>query len=1255
MRKFKALLMLVIIICGFAGLVAILGAEDISTAPEIGQEAEMEVSDGVQDNTIEPPEYDPYAIRDQADVNAVKEEIAYSWDNPSSGENLEEYPIVTDNMGSENWNLGSRAHSNTSTLITLQDFTDKAKYMDEVIISGMLYEDNNSDGQHNAGDTAIPRAQMHGLWDDGTSFRQYFTYYTQEDEDEGEGEAGKWEFNFTVTEPSLGPKELEVLYYGEWTQNGSWFYEVNDTDYTGADMDLDGEIDTWGLKAKSKLLDQDYLKDDDEDTKVDEEFFDFVATPSISHPWPSETYDAGGPADSDADGDYDEDVSAFIARFPTSKMFMISLWHDASMTAHLSQPSVVAGESFTIAGQVRDASVPSNEIGKKTLQIRFNGQLVGQTLAVEGYKVGEDPFSEYSFTYTVPKNIPAGTHEVVVRMEPAFNVSNNNYYEPVNITKYIKVLRPTEIIFDELDEDAWVYHTKQVFVNGSIVDKYFYRNYGIKEGIRLNVGSENFAKKYQFYLHWTKGSTYIKKGPFSVNNTNASFSIPLVVPGDQELGSVNVTMELKCANTYYLPSVNYTEYVTRATTSLDLWLDQNNNGRKNEPDTYITRVEYIDENGNKHYWNTAHIKGQLIDNELSTEKHPKGVAGQEVMVWWGYGESWQKQYTATTDGEGKFIVDVEIEYGHVLGPVTVAALFSKSPYSCYYDPSNYFDADGDPFSVVSMTHLTIGTTQFVKGEDVVVTGQLRDDRDIGMLNRTISIYWMSEKEKNDFERDRNKLGEPIGTVATGREGLFRFTEWEVPKEQPVGPVYIVAAFDGSAKWPNGATGTKYSPTDAYSNSMSKVVHSDVSAHTIIELDDSNSVKMTRSQKYSVKGRIWEAFKGEIRRNPVRNVPIEAYLIDSKNQEFFLGREYSFNEDPSTDGSFQITSTVPREAEIGYAQVRLQFNGTDYYLKCQNITNVEVWTDCEIRPLELPPMNNEGKIEIYFHKVSLSKPLRFHFKVLESDALENDVAVEYGTVWMNITAVDIVRQNNTKGVTNEHGRYIFNFTKPFRDTKYGKLFLTGENQEIVINITYEGGQFRNPAVRTYSAVLMPPEPPEPENPVKQLLPYLIFTLILIILVAIASFFFTRWYQRRARLRGMKRIIRRAADQLVAGNEYTAVIFKSYQKLGAHLRKYGYLRRDSETFREFEEAVRAALPIDRISMNEFLKLLEEARYSHHKIGEIQRNEAIKNLRNIEGSLERIILDETAAMKAMVVLEEADYSDTEIILVDGPRKAK
>jgi hypothetical protein len=164
-------------------------------------------------------------------------------------------------------------------------------------------------------------------------------------------------------------------------------------------------------------------------------------------------------------------------------------------------------------------------------------------------------------------------------------------------------------------------------------------------------------------------------------------------------------------------------------------------------------------------------------------------------------------------------------------------------------------------------------------------------------------------------------------------------------------------------------------------------------------------------------------------------------------------------------------------------------------------------------------------------------------------------------------------------------------------------------------------------------------------------WLLWTVVFVVIIFLIVFFFAmRWYTKQQRIKGMRRIIKRAADQLIAGNEYTAVIFKSYQKLGIHLRKYGYLRRESETFREFENAVRSALPIDRISMDKFLQLLEEARYSTHQIGENQRNDAIRNLRSIERSLDRIIIDEGAALRALERLETEGVKETEILVAKG-----
>jgi hypothetical protein len=760
---------------------------------------------------------------------------------------------------------------------------------------------------------------------------------------------------------------------------------------------------------------------------------------------------------------------------------------------------------------------------------------------------------------------------------------------------------------------------------------------------------------------------------FFINNTNATFNIPLTIQPEWVLGPSEVTVTLTCDNTYYLGSSNKTTVVVRDHTKLDMWLDQNNNGERNNPSTYITCVKYVDESGNVHDWNIAHIKGRLTDVEISSERSQKGVANQKVSVWWAYNQPWQKYYETTTNEYGEFAVDVPIEYGHPLGPVEVTAVFSENPASCYYDPSNYYDRSGDPFSVVAMTHFVIEqSTPAVKGENVLVKGKLLDDRDAAVKNRTVKLYWLgTAKEKTNYDKNRNQLGTMMGMVVTDDNGYFRFTDYVIPRIQNVGTAYVVATYGGSQLWPNGLAGQKYGPSDAYSKSWSKAIEYGVTAYTFVEVDNWNMMKMTRYNLFSIKGRVWEFYQKEVQQQlAVKNEEVVAYIQDAKGNEYFFGKQRTLNENLDTDGSFQLTGTVPREVLRGAGHVRVQFNGTAKYLPSDNLSKCEIWADTEIKLSEFPyDTNSDGRVDINQGDIDLTHPLRITVKLYEANTPSEvePIPIDYeqgGVVWLNLSAVTIVRENMTMRKTDPNGRAWFNFTKPLRDTNYGTLFInkdeTRRSQDITVNITYTGGRYLNPATLTRDATVNPPPPP-PVVPWTEktvmgvsLLQLLLFMIIMIILFAIALFFAVRWLKKRARIRGMKRIIKRAADQLVAGNEYTAVIFKSYQKLGAHLRKYGYLRRDSETFREFEDAVRSALPIDRVSMNEFLKLLEEARYSHHKIGEAQRNQAIMNLRNIEASLERIILDESAAMKALEAMEEAEVVDTDIVVahdMSGP----
>jgi len=103
--------------------------------------------------------------------------------------------------------------------------------------------------------------------------------------------------------------------------------------------------------------------------------------------------------------------------------------------------------------------------------------------------------------------------------------------------------------------------------------------------------------------------------------------------------------------------------------------------------------------------------------------------------------------------------------------------------------------------------------------------------------------------------------------------------------------------------------------------------------------------------------------------------------------------------------------------------------------------------------------------------------------------------------------------------------------------------------------------------------------------------------------------------------MQRIIKRALYGLAHGDEYQKVIFEAYMKMCAHLEKYGYTRGEAVTPREFELALKRALPIDTRSIKVLTRLFEEARYSDHRMGARSRSAAILSLRYVEKELGRL----------------------------------
>ena len=91
-------------------------------------------------------------------------------------------------------------------------------------------------------------------------------------------------------------------------------------------------------------------------------------------------------------------------------------------------------------------------------------------------------------------------------------------------------------------------------------------------------------------------------------------------------------------------------------------------------------------------------------------------------------------------------------------------------------------------------------------------------------------------------------------------------------------------------------------------------------------------------------------------------------------------------------------------------------------------------------------------------------------------------------------------------------------------------------------------------------------------------------------------------RKNRLKAIKEAMDRAIYQLEVRDDYHRIVFETYRHLIKLLKRYGYLKKDWQTVREFQQALRDALTgVSEKNLRTIFDIFEEARYSPHEIGE------------------------------------------------------
>ena len=921
--------------------------------------------------------------------------------------------------------------------------------------------------------------------------------------------------------------------------------------------------------------------------------------------------------------------------------FEAQIWHEVRVDFQITSPdidNIEVDDTLEIMGTLEDRDLGSG-LDQKILHMKFDNNPVYPTT------VTTSSTGTFSYQYRIPETIRAGKHKFTVEFQSTYidaetHIRPNFFFNDNSTTIEFKVHRKTHFEV----EDKTVYRTDTINITGSIVD-----NMG--EGPDTTIANETF--QYEVVVNWgTPSDLYYEPGLVCIPFPSGNFSRQFTIKKTQPLTRVKVTFQFRVKNAehgatmFYKTSSEEAHYTVKARTIIELQIMDKNG--KEELDT-VARTGST---------SSFKIKGVLWDKDLkdSSGHWTSPIEKMSIQVWWGNKRLYrdEKQKTdPTTDQFGRFSVDHSLGIEDPIGPVVVRAMMEDTWWYKGFDTDSY-SGDGSYFGkvvdVVAKSTVEITGGSGIKGDNPVIKGRLYDDRGwkYGIGNRSVELYW----KKTKFA----PLGSTIGVTSTDHTGNFVFNGFQIPKTQSVGEAYVVGIFRGSPKVIHPKDNQKhFTAGDAYDYTESDDVKFNISSYITVTIDPSilNGSRYTRGDTIKISGEVVEIFEG-VRSSPpryVKGVQVSAYLdwINSEKSQKLP--------DITTDdfGQYEIVATVPKSLTVGEYILRMYFNDTEKYCtkpEYLESRSIVIVADTYIKMIEgqrPEDVTGDGIPDIGYVKGAYESGFRYGMLLLEENTLLNEqVPVPNGTVTLTITLWDDKGGryiNTTTGKTDIRGRVDFNFTE-FMSNEGVSIDEPGLGASGKVLFEFKGSDYLTKTnieeELTYIGRPVPPDEGDWWLQPAFLIGAGIFLLILIIVMVVLILYL----RRRARIMGIKRIIKRAADQLVAGNEYTAVIFKSYQKLGMHLRKHGYLRREAETFREFESAVRQALPVDKSSLDGFLTILEEARYSSHEIGETQRNNAITNLRGIESSLAYIQLDEEEALRKLEE-SEADFVETEIVM--------
>jgi len=216
-----------------------------------------------------------------------------------------------------------------------------------------------------------------------------------------------------------------------------------------------------------------------------------------------------------------------------------------------------------------------------------------------------------------------------------------------------------------------------------------------------------------------------------------------------------------------------------------------------------------------------------------------------------------------------------------------------------------------------------------------------------------------------------------------------------------------------------------------------------------------------------------------------------------------------------------------------------------------------------------------------------------------------------------------------GYTDEGGVWSFEFSvpealPPLSDQDYwGTLYLQFNSSSVELSEDSRDNLARDIYMLEY----------ESQSEAADSVSNWVYAVVLALVIAAGAGAWVLYSRRREAIDELAEIFSYTAELLAAGDAIREAIFHCYEELCGVLMAHGHLRRDFETVREFEMAIRKAMPtISDEALTALDNMFEIARYSRQELGDSHRSQAAAALQRAIAEIENAVqMPATAAPPA------------------------